>query len=106
MIQTTSRPTKFNRDSDTSRKTRGEAKEQTEANAVAGPEYDRIRYRPRKQPQRTVLSPQQVVGKVKAPEHIKARACDADGCYRVVIDGHANDCARIRPVPGKNSAWS
>ena len=85
MSQTTSGSIEFNRDRDTSCETRGEAKEQTQANAIADAENDRVRHGTGKQPQRAMLSPQQVVGKIKAAQHIKKGPCDAYGSYGVVV---------------------
>src|SRR5436853_1755583 len=58
MIQPTSCSTEFNRQGDTGRDTGSQAKEETEAEAVADAEDNGVRYRTGKQPQRTVLSTQ------------------------------------------------
>ena len=58
MIQATSCSTEFNRQSDTGGDTGSQAKEETEAEAVADAEDNGVRYRTGKQPQRTVLSTQ------------------------------------------------
>ncbi len=65
---------------DAGSQTSGQAKKHTKAKALTDSKNDRVRYRARKQPQRAVLSAQQVVGKVKAAEHIRTGADNADGC--------------------------
>jgi hypothetical protein len=88
MVQTTSRPIELDRDGDTGGKSCGQAKDQTEANAIANSENNRLRYRPCEQTQRTMLSAQQIIGKIKAAQHVKKSTRDAHGCYRVVVDQH------------------
>ncbi len=85
MRQTASCSIEFNRDREAGCETRGEAKEQTQANAISDSENDRVRHGTGKQPQRAVLSTQQVVGKIKAAQQVKKGPCDADGSYRVVV---------------------
>lgn len=78
MIQAASRSVEFNRKCDAGRDTRSQAKEETQAKTVADPEDDGIRYCPGKQPQRPVLSSQQVVSQVETTQHTKTDAGNAD----------------------------
>ena len=58
MIQSTSCPAEFNRQGDAGCDTGSQAKEETEAQAVADAEDNGVRYCAGKQPQRTILSTQ------------------------------------------------
>jgi hypothetical protein len=65
---------------------------------VANAEDDRIRYRPRKQPQRAVLPTEQVVSKVEAAEHIETASTDTDDrteCGDRVVGAARRYCARV-----------
>lgn len=84
MFQAASRAIKFNRHGDTGGQTRGNAKEEPKADAVSDAEQNRVSYRASKQPQRPVPPAEKIVGKIKAPQHIKASANNADGRDRVM----------------------
>jgi hypothetical protein len=66
MIEPTSCPIELDRQRDTSRNSGGQTKEETKAEAVADSKNNRVRDCTGKQSQRTVLSPQQIVGEVEA----------------------------------------
>ncbi len=71
--------------SDAGRNPRKQAKEKTQPKAKADTEDNGIRYRASKQPQRTVLSAQQVIGKIETAQHIKTRSRNADGRGCVMV---------------------
>ena len=77
--------TEFNRNGDAGRDTGSQPKEETKAEAVADAEDNGVRYRASKQPQRTVLSTQQVVGKIETTQHIKTCTRNADGRDCMVV---------------------
>jgi hypothetical protein len=52
---------------------------------VPDAEDNGVRYRAGQQPQRIVLSTQQVVGKIQTAQHIKTSARNADGRDRMVV---------------------
>ena len=85
MIEPASRSIKFNRQRDAGRNTGSQAKEQTKPEAIADAEDKRVGYRAGDQPQRTVLSTQQVVRKIETAQHIKTRTRNADGRDCVVV---------------------
>ena len=66
-------------------KTRCNAKDQAQAQAVTKPEQNRIGDGARQQPQWAMLAAQQVIGEIQAAEHIQTTARDADRCNRMVI---------------------
>jgi hypothetical protein len=61
MIEAPGCSIQFHRDGDAGSDTCDETKEKAKANSVSNSENEGIRYRPRKEPQRTVLSTQDVV---------------------------------------------
>src|SRR5262249_10525253 len=67
------------------RNTGGHAKKETKSKAVPDAEDDRVGHRAGKQPQRAMLSTQQVVGQVETPKNIEKRARDPDGCDCMVV---------------------
>src|SRR5437660_11740234 len=75
----------FNCQSDAGRNPGSQAKEGTKPKPIPGSEDNRIRDRASQQPQRPVLSTQQVVRKIEAPQHIKTRARNADSRDCVVV---------------------
>src|SRR5258708_35821463 len=77
MIQPTRCSIELNRECDTSRNTGSQAKEKTKAKTVTDAEEHGVRYEAGKQPQRTVLSTQYIVGQIDSAQHIKASTCDA-----------------------------
>ena len=85
MIQPTRCSTKLNRQSDTGGNAGSQAKEETEAKAVAYAEDNGVRYRSGKQAQRAVLSTQQVVGQIETTHHIKTGTRNADDRDGMVI---------------------
>jgi hypothetical protein len=85
MIKATRRPIELDRQCDAARNPGSQAKEQAKAEAVADTKHEGVRHRARKQPQRTVLPTQQVISKIQAAQHIKARAGNAD----------ARDCVMV-----------
>ena len=89
MIQSARGAIEFNRNGDASCDPRGQAKKGTEAESKADTKNDGVGYGPGEQAQRAVLAAQQVIGEIKAPEHVKAGAGNADGCDRVMV--HCND---------------
>jgi hypothetical protein len=78
MIQPARCPAEFNREGNTGGDTGSQAKEETEAQAVADAEDNGVCDRAGKEAQRTVLSTQQVVGQIKSAQHIKKGTCDTD----------------------------
>ncbi len=85
MIQPTRCSTELNRQSDTGGNAGSQAKEETEAKAVADAEDNGVRYRSGKQAQRAVLSTQQVVGQIETTHHIKTGTRNADDRDGMVI---------------------
>src|SRR5580704_1930129 len=83
--QSTCFPIEFDRKGDASRDAGSQAKDGTHPNAVAKAEDDRIRYRPRKQPQRAVLPTEQIVSEIKAAQHVQATTANGDGRDGVVV---------------------
>src|SRR5438270_348938 len=93
MIQPTSYSIQFDSSCNTYRKTRSKAEEGTQADTVTDTEHYRVRYDPRKQPQRAMLSTQKVVSKIKASHYIQAAARNADRRNCMVV--HFKDCYGI-----------
>jgi len=85
MIEAASRPIEFNRDCDTGRDTGSQAKEETEAKAVADAEDNGVRNGAGEQPQRTVLTAQQVVSEIETAENIKTGTRDTDDGECMVV---------------------
>jgi hypothetical protein len=85
VVHSTSCSIEFNRYGNAARDTRGKAKEETQAKAIAEPTQNRVRHCSCNQSQRAVLATQQIVGKIKAPKQIKTGANDAYGCDRMMI---------------------
>src|ERR1700688_4208232 len=85
MMQAASCSIEFDRNRDTGRYARSQAKEETEAKAVADSENDGIGYRAGKQPQRTVLPTQKVVSEIETAQDIETGSRDADGRDCVVV---------------------
>ena len=90
MVQPASGSMELDRQGNPGRYAGGKAKKETEAEAIPDAEYDRVRYRTGKHSQWTVLSAQQVVGKIQTAQHIKRAADNADGGDCVVV--HSEDC--------------
>jgi hypothetical protein len=85
MIQPASCSTEFNRQGDASRDTGSQAKKETKAEAVANAEDNGVRHHTGKQPQRTVLTAQQVVSQIETTQNITTDACNADDRDRMVV---------------------
>ena len=85
MIQPTSCSTELNRQSDTGGDAGSQAKEETEAEAVADAEDNGVCDRAGKQAQRTVLSTQKVVGQIETAQHIKTGARNTDDRDGMVV---------------------
>src|SRR5438445_3995936 len=102
MIEPASRPAELDRHRDAARDARSQAKEQAEPESIADAEHQRVRHRPRKQPQRTVLPTQQVISKVQTTQHIKAYAGNADARDCMMV--HYFVSAEFLDIrPGKSS---
>jgi hypothetical protein len=82
---------------DAGRNAGSESKEETQADAVTDAEDERVGYRAGKQSQWTMLSTQQVVGKIETAQDIKTRACNADGrnCVMVHSTIEGNTLAKV-----------
>ena len=87
MAQPLSRAIELNRDRDPVCHARNHAKKPTQAKPIADSEHNRVRHRPSKQSQGTVLSAQQIVGKVQTPDYIQASPGDADRGQGVMVHG-------------------
>src|ERR1700731_4442792 len=85
MIQPSRGSTIFDRKGGAGRDSGGKAKEETKTKSVADAEDDRVGYRPRKQPQRAVLSTQKVVSQIEATQDVKTAARNADGRQCMMI---------------------
>src|SRR5437899_2781423 len=85
MIQPARCTIEFNRQRNAGRNPGSQAKEGAQTEAIPDSEDNRIRDRASQQPQRTVLSTQQVVRKIEAPQHIKTRPRNADGRDGMVV---------------------
>jgi hypothetical protein len=90
MIVRAACPMKFNCDGNAGCGSRSDSKEKAEADTEADSEHDRVRHHPGEQPQGTVLGTQQIVGKIKAAEHIQTDAGEADSRDSVVV--HRDYC--------------
>ena len=101
MIPPASRSIELNRQRDARRNPGSQAKERTQSQAVADAESQRVSYRPRKQPQRTMLSTQQIISKIKTAQYIKARPRNADGRDCMVVHSKSSAApARETPYAG------
>jgi hypothetical protein len=100
MIQPTSCSTELNRQSDTGGDAGSQAKEETEPEAVADAEDNRVRDRAGKQPQRPVLSTQEVVSQIETTQHIKTRARNADDRDGMVVHPTIVDLTYWVLIPG------
>src|ERR1700736_3835806 len=87
----------FNRRCSAGRKPGGQGKKQTEPDTIAGSEHRRVRYCPGKQPQRAVLSAQQVISEIKTPQHIETSPDDADSSNHMVV--HLTIVSRLSTFP-------
>ena len=81
------RPVEFNGYRDPRGHTRNHAKEKPQSGSISDTEYDRVRHRSRKQPQRPVFAAQQIVSKIQGAQHIEAGRRDAHAGQQVMIDG-------------------
>jgi hypothetical protein len=79
VLQPPSHSIEFDRKSDTGGDTGNKAKEKTKTETEADAEYDGVRYCSRKQSQRTMLSTEEVISKIKTPQHVETTAGNADG---------------------------
>src|SRR5258708_17993334 len=75
----------LNRQGHAGRNAGSQAKEEAKPEAITDAEDNGVRYRAGKQPQRTVLSAQQVIRKIERTQHIKARTHNADGRDGMVV---------------------
>src|ERR1700730_9838571 len=89
MVEPPSCSIEFNRNRDAAAHAGTQAKEKTESKTVANSKHNGIGHNPGKQSQRTVLTAQQIVSKVKTPDHIQASTRNADRGNRVMV--HGND---------------
>src|SRR5215470_12944083 len=107
MRQPTSGAVEFNRHCNPGRNTGGHAKKETKSKAIPDAEDNRVGHRAGKQPQRAMLSAQQVVGKVETPKNIEKSARDADGCDCMVVHSIIEANTQVGMVPmSKNSDLS
>src|ERR1700686_528485 len=93
------RPVKLNCHCDSSSNTGNHAKEKSQPESISNAEYDRVRHRSSKQPQRPVFAAQQIVSKIQRAQHVQARCRDAHARQQVMIDGMPEMHAMI--VEGK-----
>jgi hypothetical protein len=87
MIKPAGSAVEFNGNSDACGYPGNQAKKQSQSNTVSNAKDNGIGYGACEQPQRTMLSAQQIIGEVKTSQHIKASACNTDGRDRVVVHG-------------------
>src|ERR1700733_1823056 len=87
VVQPSSRAIELNRDCDPAGHARSQAKKPAQAKPIADSEHNRVRHRPSKQSQGTVLSAQQIVRKVETPDYIQASPGDADRGHGVMVHG-------------------
>src|SRR5215813_1351650 len=99
MRQPASCSVEFDRHCNAGRNTGGHAKKETKAKAVPDAEDDGVGHRAGKQPQRAMLSTQQVVGQVKTPKNIEKSARDADGCDCMVVHSIIEANTQVVMVP-------
>ena len=95
MLQPPSHSIEFDRKSDTGGNAGNKAKEGTETEAIADAEYDGVRYSPRKQSQRAMLSTEEVISKIKTPQHAETTARNADGRDCMVIHSGMERLRRV-----------
>src|ERR1700730_9534033 len=88
MVEPPSCSIEFNRNRDAAAHAGTQAKEKTESKTVANSKHHEIGHNPGKQSQRTVLTAQQIVSKVKTPDHIQAGARNADCGNRLRVNGN------------------